>query len=128
MNALILAILLQGGLVSLAPQRAVRIENPSVAYPVPKNLQKDYDKLWQRFVAAPSAKDIAKEHTKISAEFDKLLKKNPDTVAALLVQAYIDLYLGQQTKAEQRLEAVLAKRPSDRVALYHLAEFAYGRN
>jgi tetratricopeptide (TPR) repeat protein len=130
MNALILAILLQGGsnLIPLNEFRAAAVQNPSIAYPVPKNLQKDYDKLWKRFVAAPAAKEPAKEDAKVSAEFDKLLKKNPDTVAAMLVQAYIDLYSGQQARAEQRLEAVLAKRPSDRVALFHLAESAYARN
>lgn len=130
MKALILAILLQGGSnwVPLAEYRAHVVENPSVAYPVPKNLQKDYDKLWKRFVAAPVAKDAAKEDAKVSAEFDKLLKKNPDAVAAMLVQAYIDLYAGQPAKAEQRFETILAKRPADRVALYYLAEFAYARN
>jgi len=125
MNALIIAILLQT--LPAMPARAA-LENPAAANPVPKQFQKDYDKLWKRFLAAPTAKDAAKEEAKVSSEFDKILKKNPDVVSAILVQTYIDLYAGRQAAAERRLETVLAKRPSDRFALYYLAEFAYARN
>jgi Flp pilus assembly protein TadD len=125
MNALILTILLQA--FPAMPARAA-LENPSAANPIPKQVQKDYDKLWKRFIAAPTAKDAAKEDAKIAADFDKLLKKNPDLVPAMWVQTYIDLYAGRQAKAEQRLEVILAKRPSDRTALYYLAEFSYSRN
>ena len=125
MNGLIIAILLQ--IFPAMPARAT-LENPSVANPAPKNVQKDYDKLWKRFLAAPTAKDAAKEDAKIFAELDKVLKKNPDLTPALWVQTYIDLYAGRQVKAEQRMDAILARRPSDRVALYYLAEFAYTRN
>jgi tetratricopeptide (TPR) repeat protein len=129
MNALILAILLQGGaaMVPLTQYRAT-VENPAISYPIPKNLQKDYDKLWKRWIEAPGKKDAAKEEAKVAAELEKLLKKNPEVVAAMLLQAYVDLYSGQQAKAEQRLETILAKRPSDRVALSYLAESAYNRN
>jgi tetratricopeptide (TPR) repeat protein len=104
------------------------LENPAVANPVPKQLQKDYDKLWKRFLAAPTAKDPAKEETKLAADFDKFLKKNPDFVPVIMLQAYMDLYAGRQANAERRLETVLSKRPADRVPLYYLAEFAYARN
>src|SRR6185503_17961623 len=95
---------------------------------VPKQVQKDYDKLWKRFVAAPGTKDVAKEDGKIAAEFDKLMKKNPDLVAVMWVQTYMDFYAGRQAMAEQRLQGILTKRPTDRNALYYLAEFAYTRN
>src|SRR5436190_5267233 len=121
MNALILAILLQA--IPALPARAA-LDNPSVANPVPKQVQKDYDKLWKRFLASKDAKEDAK----ISAELDKLLKKNPDLVSAILIQTYIDLYAGRQAVAEQRLETFLAKRPADRFALYYLAEAAYSRS
>jgi tetratricopeptide (TPR) repeat protein len=125
MNALIIAILLQS--LPALPART-RLENPAAANPVPKQAQKDYDKLWKRFVEAPTKKDAVKEDTKVFAEFDKVLKKNPDLVAAMWVQTYLDLYAGRQQVAEKRLEGILAKRPADRVALYYLAEFAYTRN
>jgi tetratricopeptide (TPR) repeat protein len=125
MNVLILAILLQA--FPALPARGA-LENPAVANPIPKQAQKDYDKLWKRFLAAPTAKDAAKEDAKVFAEFDKLLKKNPDLVPAMWVQTYMDLYAGRQASAQQRLEAILAKRPADRVALYFLAESAYTRN
>lgn len=125
MNALILAILLQA--FPALPARGA-LENPAIANPVPKQNQKDFDKLWKRFVAAPAAKDSAKEDVKIAGDLDKLLKKNPDLVSALWIQTYMDLYAGRQAKAEQHMEAILAKSPSDRLALYYLAESAYSRN
>jgi tetratricopeptide (TPR) repeat protein len=125
MNALIIAILLQS--LPALPARA-RLENPAVTNPVPKQAQKDYDKLWKRFVEAPTRKDAAKEDAKIFAEFDKVLKKNPELIAVLWIQTYMDLYAGRQSAAEKRIETILAKRPTDRVALYYLAEYAYTRN
>jgi len=125
MNGLIVAILLQT--LPALPARG-RLENPAAVYPVPKQAQKDYDKLWKRFVAAPNVKDAVKEETKVFSEFDKLLKKNPDLVAAMWVQTYMDLYAGRQPVAEKRMETILAKRPADPLALYYLAEFAYSRN
>jgi tetratricopeptide (TPR) repeat protein len=121
----ILALLMQ--LPFSLPSRSA-LENPAVASPIPKQLQKDYDKFWKRFLAAPTAKDPAKEETKLSADFDKFLKKNPDFVPVLMLQAYMDLYAGRQANAERRLETVLSKRPEDRVVLYYLAEFAYAKN
>jgi tetratricopeptide (TPR) repeat protein len=126
MNALIVAILLQSFSPAL-PARA-RLENPALANPVPKKLQKDYDKLWKRFLEAPGKKDAAREEAKVFTEIDKFLKKNPEVIAAVWVQAYMDLYAGRQKEAEKRLEAIVAKRPADRTALYYLAEFAYTRN
>jgi tetratricopeptide (TPR) repeat protein len=129
MTSWIFAILLlqsSAGLPTLPARPA--LENPAVANPVPKALQKDYDKLWKRFVASPTTKDPTKEDAKLQTEFEKLLKKNPDLVSVILLQAYLELYAGRQAKAESRLEAILAKRPADRIALYYLAEFAYSRN
>lgn len=121
MTSLLLALLLQSSLVM--PARAA-LENPAVANPVPKKVQKDYDKLWKRFVVSKDAK----EDGKVLTEFDKLLKKNPDLLPAQLTQAYLDLYAGRQAAAERRFENILAKYPKDKVALYYLSEFAYQRN
>jgi tetratricopeptide (TPR) repeat protein len=121
----VLALLLQ--LPFPLPARSA-LENPAISHPVPTKLQKDYDKLWQRFLAVPAAKNAAKEETKLSADFDKFLKKNPDFVPVIMLQAYMDLYAGRLANAEKRLETVLSQRPADRVVLFYLAEFAYARN
>lgn len=101
------------------PGRAA-LENPAVANPVPKQLQKDYDKLWKRFLTG-------KEDAKVFAELEKLLKKNPDALSVVEVQAYVVLYAGRFDDAERRLQAVLVKRPDDPMAAYYLGEFAYSR-
>ena len=72
MNALIVAILLQG--LIAVPARG-DFPDPALKYPVAKQLQKDHDKLWKRFQSG-------KEDAKVSTEIDKLLKKNPELVKA----------------------------------------------
>ncbi len=124
MNALF--VLISAILLQAFPVMPVRtaLENPAVANPIPQRIQKDYQKVWKRFLASKDAREDAK----ISGDLDKILKKNPDFVPALLVQTYIDLYAGRQEKAEKQFETILASHPSDRVALYYLAESAYARN
>ena len=62
MKALVIALLLQQ--LALPPRST--LENPAGGSPVPKQLQKDYDKLWKSFV-------VGKEDAKLPREFDKLL-------------------------------------------------------
>jgi len=117
MRFFLIALLLQ---VQLAlPQRGA-IDNPADGNPVPKQLQKDYDKLWKRFLTG-------KEDAKVFSDLDKVLRKNSDVVPFLMVQAYLDLYNGRSFDAERRLQSVLLKRPADPLASYFLAEFAYSR-
>ena len=107
MMFLLIAVLMQ---VQIAlPQRA-RLENPSVANPIPKQVQKDFDKLWKKFLTG-------REDAKVFRELDKLLKKSVDAVPVMMVQSYIDLYAGRQGDAERRLEVILARSPSDVAAL-----------
>src|SRR5678815_739172 len=96
------------------------LEDPAASTPVPKQLQKDYDKLWKRFLTG-------KEDAKVFVDLDKFLKKNPDVLPAVEVQTYIDLYAGRLGDAERRLQSVLAKQPSDPMAALYLGEFAYSR-
>jgi tetratricopeptide (TPR) repeat protein len=114
---LLFSLLLQ--LPTAMPDRSA-LPNPAISHPVPKQVQKDYNKLWNRFLSG-------KEDSKVSAEFEKLLKKDPELVAALLVQSYLDFYGGRQNDAERRLDKVLAKSPSDPIALPYLAELSYVR-
>jgi tetratricopeptide (TPR) repeat protein len=117
MKFFLIAFLLQSQL-ALPPRTG--LENPARRNPVPKQLQKDYDKLWTRFLSG-------KEDPKVAKEFDKLLKKKADVIAPLIVQAYMDIYAGRALDAESKFQAILAKRPSEAIALYYLAEMAYSR-
>jgi len=117
MTVVLISLLLQ---IQIAlPERAV-LANPASSYSLAAQTQKDYDKLWKRFLGG-------KEDTKVFDELTKGLKKNPDVLPSILLQAYIDLYGGRPAEAERRLEFVLSKNPSDPVALTYLADFAYTR-
>ena len=117
MTLFLIALLLQSPIA--LPER-VALENPAAGNPVPKKLQKDYDKLWKRFLTG-------KEDAKVFSGLDKLLKQSPDAAPVLVVQAYIDLYAGRFVDGERRLQAVLKKHPADPVAAFYLAELAYSR-
>src|SRR6185295_15276126 len=111
MNAFLIALLLQ--LLPLPPRMAM--ENPSVVSQVPQKLRKDYDKMWSRFLAG-------KEDAKLVKDLDKLLKKQKDFDAPVILEAYIELYKGSQLPAAQKFEQALAINPKNRIALYYLAE------
>jgi tetratricopeptide (TPR) repeat protein len=116
MKLFLIALLLQP--LPLPPRRAM--ENPAAASEVPKNLKKDYDKLWTRFLAG-------KEDAKVVKDLEKLLRKQKDFSAAVTVEAYIDLYQHHDSSAVQKLEQVLSISLDNRIALYYLAELAFAR-
>jgi tetratricopeptide (TPR) repeat protein len=116
MKLFLIALLLQPFL--LPPRTAM--ENPAAVSEVPKNLKKDYDKLWTRFLAG-------KEDAKVVKDLEKLLKKQKDFSAALTVEAYINLYQHHDQSAVQKFEQVLSANPDNRIALYYLAELAFAR-
>src|SRR5437667_3830719 len=105
MTALLITLLLQSSLL-LPPRTA--IENPSVISPVPSKFQKDYDKLWDRFVAG-------KEDAKLFKDIDSTLKKQKNLDALVTVEAYLDLYKGNDASAVQRFEQALATNPNNRI-------------
>src|SRR5215831_8752890 len=113
-------ILLQSFVV---PQRAT-MENPANVTPVPKKLQKDYDQLWMKFTVSKSAKD----DIKVANDAAKLLQKNCDFFLLLLLQAYVILFRGQENDAVRQFSAVLGADPTNRIALYYLAEMSFSRN
>ena len=117
MNLVLIAILLQS---LLLPARNA-VENPAAVSEVPAKLKKDYDKLWVRFTES-------KDDAKLVKDLDNLLKKQKDLAAALIIEAYIDLYQNNETSAGRKFEQVLAGNPGNRIALYYLAEFAFARN
>src|SRR5262249_55012905 len=118
MSIFLIAALLQAS-PALPPRAA--LENPAVVSTVPKNVKKDYDKIWLRFVAA-------NDDAKIVKDLDKLLKKQKTFDPALTIKAYIDLYKDNHDGARQNFTQALSLNPKNRIALYYLAEMAYARD
>jgi tetratricopeptide (TPR) repeat protein len=116
MNTLLLVLLLQS--LPLPPRGS--LENPGAVLEIPKQLKKDYDKTWARFLSA-------NEDQTVLREADKLLKKQKDFVPALVVEAYVALYLNRTDDAEHQFEKVIGQDPAHRVALFYLAELAFSR-
>src|SRR5262249_7785510 len=121
MNTLLLAALLQTSLPSVALPPRTAIENPAAVSQVPQKQKKDYDKTWARFLTG-------KEDAKVAKDLDKLLKKQKTVDAANIVKAYIDLYKGDETAARHELTQALSVNSKNRIALFYLAEIAYGRS
>src|SRR5262245_45718100 len=113
---LAISLLLQ---VAPIPPRVVA-ENPALSSPLPKKVQNDYNKLWIRF-------RNGKEDAKVVKDLDKLLKKNPDQVSLIVLEAYLDLYNDRLPEGEKKLETVLNSAPANKIALSYLAEFAFAR-
>src|SRR2546427_577304 len=112
---LMVVLLLQSSL--LLPPRSLAV-NPAAVSPVPAKLQKDYDKLWSRFVSGQSDAQLTKE----IANFTKK-QKNFDPV--LTIEAYIELYKGNDAAAARKFQQALALNSKNWIAAYYLAELAY---
>ena len=116
MKLFLIALLLQS--IPVPPRAAM--ENPALTSPVPQKLKKDYDKLWARFLAG-------KQDVNLVKDLDKLLAKQKNFDAAVIVEAYVDLSQGKDVSAVQKFERALVLTPSNRIALYYLAEMAFAR-
>ena len=92
MKAFLIALLVQSSLV-LPPRTA--LEDPAGVSTVPQKLRKDYDKMWARFTSG-------KQDAKLFKDLDKLLKKQQAFDPALTIEAYIDLYKGDDAGARHR--------------------------
>jgi tetratricopeptide (TPR) repeat protein len=114
MNIIFLTLLLQSSLL-LPPRFAV--ENPASVSPVPKKLQKDYDKLWMRFLSA-------KDDAKLLKDLDKFLQKQKTFDPAWMIQGYLALYKGDDIAARGKFVQALGVNSNNRIALYYLAELA----
>jgi len=115
MNLLIVALLLQSSLL-LPPRTAV--ENPAAVSQIPKKLQKDYDKMWARFIEG-------KDDGKLVKDLDKLLQKQKAFDSALMIEGYVALYRADDTAARTKFTQALTMNPNNRIAMYYLAELAY---
>jgi tetratricopeptide (TPR) repeat protein len=117
MKTLLISLLLLQSALLLPPRTA--LENPAVAASkVPPKIQKDYDKLWSQFVAAKSDSQLARD-------LDNFVKKQKSFDPAVTLQAYIELYKGNDAGAAQKFQQAFSLNPSNRIALYYLAELAY---
>jgi tetratricopeptide (TPR) repeat protein len=116
MNTFFIAlILLQSPLI--LPARSA-LENPSAVSKVPPKIQKDYNKLWSRFVAG-------KNDSQLTKDLDSLLKKQKNFDPAVTVQGYVELYKGNEAGATQKFQQAYSWNPANRIAVYYLAELAY---
>lgn len=116
MTAFLIALLLQS--LPLPPRAAM--ENPAVLSPVPQKLKKDYDKLWARFTAG-------KDDAKLAKYLNNLLKKQKNFDPAVMIEAYIELYKGNDAAAARKFEQVLVINPNNRGSQYLLAEISFTR-
>ena len=119
MNTIFLALLLLDSSLLLPPRAAM--ENPAAVSNVPAKIKKDYDKLWARFVAG-------KADAQVTKDLDKLLKKQKNLDAAVIIQAYIDLYRGNDGVAGQKFKQALALNSANRISLFYLAELSFARS
>jgi tetratricopeptide (TPR) repeat protein len=94
------------------------MENPAVVSQIPKNLRKDYDKMWARFVEG-------KNDDKLVKDLDKVVQKQKTFDPALMIQGYVALYRANDTAARAKFTQAITVNPNNRIAMYYLAELAY---
>ena len=116
MNTFLIAIVLMQSSLVLPPRTG--IENPAAVSQIPARQQKDYDKLWSRFITA-------KADARLTKDLDNLIKKQKNFDPALIIEAYLELYKGNDAEAGQRFQQALVLNPNNRIAAYYLAELAY---
>lgn len=116
MNSFFLVLLLLQSSLLLPPRGSA--VNPAAVSSVPAKLQKDYDKLWSRFVSGQSDAQLTKD----IANFTKK-QKNFDPV--LTIEAYIELYRGNDAAAARKFQQALSINSKNWIAAYYLAELAY---
>jgi tetratricopeptide (TPR) repeat protein len=112
---LVLAVLLLQSLL-LPPRSAM--QNPALVSPLPQKAKKDYDKLWTRFLTG-------KDDAKLVKDLNNFLKKQKDPPAAITIEAYLDLYKGDESAAASKFLKTVSLNPKDTIALYYLAEMAF---
>jgi tetratricopeptide (TPR) repeat protein len=117
MTALLVFLLLQSPLV-LPPRTAM--ENPAAVSPVPAKLQKDYGKMWMRFLSG-------NDDAKLEKDLDRFLKKQKSFDPALTLEGYIALYKGDDTAARQKFTQAFSANSNNRIAVWYLAEMAFAR-
>jgi tetratricopeptide (TPR) repeat protein len=118
MNTFLIALLLMQSSLLMPPRSA--IENPAVVSAVPAKLRKDYDKLWNRFLAGTGDMQLTRD-------LDNLIRKQKNFDPAVTIEGYIELYKGNDAAATQKFQQALAMNSNNRIALYYLGELAYTR-
>src|ERR1051326_512880 len=116
MNTLLISLVLLQSALLLPPRTA--LENPAASSQLPPKIQKNYDKLWSQFVAA-------KSDSQLTRDLDNFVKKQKSVDPAVTLQAYMELYKGNDAGAAQKFLQAFSLNPSNRIALYYSAELAY---
>jgi tetratricopeptide (TPR) repeat protein len=116
MNAIAIALLVLQSSLLLPPRTA--IENPASISEIPAKLQKDYDKLWARFLSG-------RVDSQLTKDLDGLVKKQKDFDPALMIEGYLELYKGNDAAATEKFRQALAVNSKNFIALYYLGELAY---
>ena len=116
MNVFFITLFLLQSALPLPPRAAM--ENPAAVSKIPPKLQKDYDKLWARFIAGKTDSQLVKD-------LDNLIKKQKMFDPAVTLQAYLELYKGNDAAAAQKFQQAFSLNPANRIAIYYLAELAY---
>src|SRR5436190_22467388 len=111
MTAALLVLLFQSSLL-LPPRTA--LENPAAVSQIPQKLEKDYAKLWTRFVAA-------NEDAKLVKDLNKFIQKQKTFEPAWMIQGYLALYKGDDNAARENLTRALTLDSNNRTAMYYLA-------
>src|SRR5438128_2130115 len=116
MNTFLVALLFLQSALLLPPR--TEVENPAAVSQVPAKLQKDYNKVWSRFLTGQADSQLTKD-------LNLLIKKQKNFDPAMTIEGFLELYKGNDAGAAQKFQQAFAAKPNNRIAVYYLAELAY---
>jgi len=116
MNTFLVALLFLQSALLLPPR--TEVENPAAVSQVPAKLQKDYNKVWSRFLTGQADSQLTKD-------LDLLIKKQNNFDPAMTIEGFLELYKGNDAGAAQKFEQAYIANSNNRIAVYYLAELAY---
>ncbi len=116
MNTLLVALLFLQSALLLPPR--TEVENPAAVSQVPAKLQKDYNKVWSRFLTGQADSQLTKD-------LALLIKKQKNFDPAMTIEGFLELYKGNDAGAAQKFQQAFDANSNNRIAVYYLAELAY---
>src|SRR5204863_6626425 len=103
---LMVVLLLQSSL--LLPPRSLAV-NPAAVSQVPAKLQKDYNKVWSRFLTGQADSQLTKD-------LDLLTKKQKNFDPAMMIEGFLELYKGNDAGAAQKFQQAFDANSNNRIA------------
>ena len=116
MNTFLVALLFLQSALLLPPR--TEVENPAAVSQVPAKLQKDYNKVWSRFLTGQADSQLTKD-------LNLLIKKQKNFDPAMTIEGFLELYKGNDAGAAQKFQQAFDANSNNRIAVYYLAELAY---